>query len=494
MTNMFHNPAPIGNPIPSNRPQIVYGSNRFGQSQLTYPQQNLHGQYNNINPYSRYISQGQRQQSNPNALRNVPKSPTLHHSINQRLKKDDTVQESDPSNDNDFVELDSQSSYSMWNKLPIKKNNNPTVPGIIDHLLNKVSYQVDLPDGFRFTDIDPNNNTDVDNLITFLSAHYVMPGYERNRPKFTKKVLVWGLGGVYENYDNIDDNFRPIIITVNIEKNDKIVGCIAARPITYRLHEQCIQTFQVSLLCTHRRLRKKKLAHVLMKEMFNRLNDFGYVNGLIFNLNYSFTNTPLVKPFNWLCRPLNIEKLSYKILKDATQEQINSLSKIYSIRPTNDLSLIRLLDNRDISIVMQLYNDDNKKYQLTQVFNRNEFEYQYLPKPDVVESFVITNSHGVIKDFVSFYTVLTDDGYKYGYLLYFTYKTPELSLIIMKNILFIAQQMGVDMFFVADNMYLGNILKNGLRFKETGTRCNYTIFNYDSNGVDPNNCGLVLPL
>jgi glycylpeptide N-tetradecanoyltransferase len=59
---------------------------------------------------------------------------------------------------------------------------------------------------------------------------------------------------------------------VRATKTNKMVGFISAIPASVRIYEKLQHLVEINFLCVHKKLRSKRLAPVLIKEITRRVN------------------------------------------------------------------------------------------------------------------------------------------------------------------------------------------------------------------------------
>lgn len=62
---------------------------------------------------------------------------------------------------------------------------------------------------------------------------------------------------------------------VRAANSGRLVAFIAAVPATIRVYDKTIKAVEINYLCVHKKLRSKRLAPVLIKEMTRRVNLLG---------------------------------------------------------------------------------------------------------------------------------------------------------------------------------------------------------------------------
>ena len=59
---------------------------------------------------------------------------------------------------------------------------------------------------------------------------------------------------------------------VRVIKNDKLVGFISAVPSHMKVYDKEVKMVEINYLCVHKKLRSKRVAPVLIKEITRRVN------------------------------------------------------------------------------------------------------------------------------------------------------------------------------------------------------------------------------
>lgn len=271
---------------------------------------------------------------------------------------------------------------------------------------------------------------------------------------------------------------KCLVIVYESGSTVKIAGVIGLRPIRYILNKKCLDSYQIVFWCVHPTLRNRNLGKVLFRNCaITYLQQEQKMTGMIFE-NYRSIGSlkcPLV-PLRWMTRPLNFDH--YRLPKD----KANLIKKHCELKPVQ-LDCMRVLRRSDIMSAMQLYQSKMiENYQCYNVYTANEFEERFLPRKGSVYSYLITNTMGELKDFISFSLIRTQKGLTHGYLTAITYpkESTEVLKVIVTNVLFIAQKLGCDIFFALDQQGIGNTLCKELYFCYTGQICYHYILNYDS--------------
>ena len=212
------------------------------------------------------------------------------------------------------------------------------------------------------------------------------------------------------------------------------------------------------------------------------------------------------------------------IIKDLNNQidQLNSLK----IEPTQDIHQIRLANKRDIDELMTIYNKYNqfqsnqfqsnhpnplnhpsqqpiqqpnqKHFRTYRCYNKKEFEHIFLPRKDMIYTYVLTNSQGSIKDFVSTHIFYTNQGQKLAFIYYISFINDKLLEIFMKNILYILKESEVDHVIAHEwtgltptlNELHFNTLNSNVLNSSNSNKYAWYIFNYNTKTININECNL----
>ena len=146
--------------------------------------------------------------------------------------------------------------------------------------------------------MDVDDAKQVEELHELLSNHYVEDDDESFRFNYTVPFMKWALKapGFTKDYH----------IGVRVSSSKKLVAFISGIPVNLRVRDQIVHQVEINFLCVHKKLRNKRLAPVLIKEVTRRCN----LNG-IFQALYT-AGAVLPKPVStcrYYHRSLNPKKL-----------------------------------------------------------------------------------------------------------------------------------------------------------------------------------------
>lgn len=185
---------------------------------------------------------------------------------------------------------------------------------------------------------------------------------------------------------------------------------------------------EINFLCIHKKLRSKRLAPVLIKEITRR----AYLDG-VFQAVYtvgSIIPTP-ISACRYYHRSLNWPKL-YEVGFSPLPQNSTKERQVIKYRLPKETTTpgLRPMEKKDVGPVHKLLNRYLERFRLRQVFSKAEIEHLLLQEPgkeQVVWSYVVEDhkTHK-ITDFASFYslesTVIQNDKHtdiKAAYLYYY---------------------------------------------------------------------------
>jgi len=144
---------------------------------------------------------------------------------------------------------------------------------------------------------------------------------------------------------------------------------------------------EINFLCVHKKLRSKRVAPVLIREITRRVN----LNG-IFQAVYT-AGVVLPKPIStcrYWHRSLNPKKLIETRFSHLTRNMtLQRTIKLYKLPTETKCRGLRQMTSQDIPGAHKLLSDFLPKFKVSPLFSREEFEHWFLPKKSIVESYVV---------------------------------------------------------------------------------------------------------
>lgn len=235
-------------------------------------------------------------------------------------------------------------------------------------------HTIELPYKFSFKTL---HTAYLDEIYNLLTNHYIEDLHNITRTMYSRDYLYWYIKNI------------PIGLVVGLIYKNKLVGLITAKPIEIIVDDNIMKTAIINFLCVQTKIRKKGLAKFLVQEIQNRLNKMG-----IKSASYSVGIETVKK----LCVIKNYAiPINYSKLKNLEflQDDLPEISKFHD----NPLQLMTRLD---IESIAQRLDNYLKKFKIRQYFQKELIEYYFLPKKNIVYSFVAKKSN-VVTDFIVVY-------------------------------------------------------------------------------------------
>lgn len=197
-------------------------------------------------------------------------------------------------------------------------------------------------------------------------------------------------------------------VGVRASKSRKLVASICGVPTEIRVRNQKLKVTEINFLCIHKKLRSKRLAPVLIKEITRRC----YLNG-IYQAIYT-AGVILPKPVSscrYYHRPLDWLKL-YEVGFSPLPHGSTKARQIAKNHLPNETSTpgLRPMQAKDLDAVHDLLDRYLRRFDLNQAFTKAEIEHWLLHKDAIKEkviwSYVVEDPQThKITDFVSFYSL-----------------------------------------------------------------------------------------
>ncbi|XP_042897135.1 glycylpeptide N-tetradecanoyltransferase 2 isoform X2 [Parasteatoda tepidariorum] len=343
--------------------------------------------------------------------------------------------------------------FEFWDTQPVPKisdeiganANEPIEP---DKTIDEIRKEpLSLPQGFQWDTLDIDNPIILNELYTLLNENYVEDDDNMFRFDYSPGFLQWALQppGWKKTWH----------CGVRVTKSTKLVGFISAVPANVSIYGKKRKIVEINFLCVHKKLRSKRVAPVLIREITRRVNREG-----IFQAVYT-AGVVLPKPIGtcrYWHRSLNPRKLiDVKFSHLSRNMTMQRTLKLYKLPEATKIPGFQTLKEKHVKQVLKLICEYLSKFDLAPTFNEEEFRYWFLPRPDIVNSFVV-EVNGTVTDFASFYTLPSTvmhhpvhKGLKAAYAFYNVTKGTPLTEL-MQDVLIEAKNMGYDVFNVLDLM------------------------------------------
>ncbi|KAI1004683.1 Glycylpeptide [Podosphaera aphanis] len=432
-------------------------------------------------------------------------SPEKVQTALRRLKLEDTMSGLASSG----KKVKEMASYKFWGTQPVPKL------GEREHIIEEGPFKIidlekvpkvpgSLVDGFEWVTMDLTDESELEELFSLLYGHYVEDDESLFRFNYSKSFLKWALmspGWVKDWH-----------VGVRATTSRKLVAFISAIPATLRVRKKLLQASEVNFLCIHKKLRSKRLAPVLIKEITRRC----YLRG-VWQAIYT-AGIVLPKPIStcrYFHRALDWQKL-YEVNFSPLPPKSKPSYQVrkYALPEYTVTKHLRPMEPKDLDGVLNLLRRYLEKFELAPVFNRSDIAHWLLPmaappSDQVVWSYVVEDpATKAVTDFFSFYcldsSVINHPKHKNVRAAYMFYYATEHGLsdkvsrdefsthlnILMSDALILAKRFKFDV-FNALTLMDNNLFLEQQKFGAGDGQLHYYLFNYNANpvsgGLDPKN-------
>ncbi|KAK9093831.1 hypothetical protein Scep_025300 [Stephania cephalantha] len=346
-----------------------------------------------------------------------------------------------------------------------------------------------LPALYEWVTCDIDSEETCNEVYSLLMNNYVEDDENMFRFNYSKEFLRWAL--------RPPGYFKSWHIGVRVKASKKLVAFITGVPAKIRVRDEVVSMAEINFLCVHKKLRSKRLAPVLIKEVTRRVHleniwQAAYTAGVVLP-------TPITTCQYWH-RSLNPKKLiDVGFSRLGARMTMSRTIKLYKLPDSTITPGFRKMELRDVPAVTRLLRTYLAQFAVAPDFDENDVEHWLLPEENVVDSFLVESpkTHEVT-DFCSFYTlpssILGNQNYtmlKAAYS-YYNVSTQTPLLQLMNDALIVAKQNDYDVFNALDVMHNESFLK-GLKFGPGDGQLHYYLYNYRiKNALKPSELGLVL--
>ncbi|KAK4396894.1 Glycylpeptide N-tetradecanoyltransferase 1 [Sesamum angolense] len=253
-----------------------------------------------------------------------------------------------------------------------------------------------LPSLYEWTVCDMDSDEVCNEVYVLLTNNYVEDDDNLFRFNYSKEFLRWGLSP--------PGYFRSWHIGVRVKASKKLVAFITGIPVKLRVRDEVVRMAEVNFLCVHKKLRSKRLAPVMIKEVTRRIHleniwQAAYTAGVLLP-------TPITTCQYWH-RTLHPKKLiDVGFSRLGERMTMSRAIKLYRLPSSTATVGLRKMELRDVPAVTRLLRNYLSRFVVAPVFDDDEVDHWLLPQEDVVDSYVVESpdTHE-ITDFFSFYTL-----------------------------------------------------------------------------------------
>jgi len=344
-----------------------------------------------------------------------------------------------------------------------------------------------LPDAFEWCSCDVMSDSVAEEIYTLLNENYVEDDDCMFRFDYSVPFLRWALTppGYLQQWH----------LGVRVKKTGKLCGFITGIPANIKVNDDLTPMAEINFLCVHKKLRSKRLAPVLIKEITRRVNKEN-----IWQAVYT-AGVVLPRPVaacRYYHRSLNPKKLiDVGFSHLGPRMTMARTIKLYKVPEKPQLPGMRQMEPKDIHRVFELVSGYLNQFTLHPEFKEDELAHWMLPRDNVIFSYVRENSSGLITDVCSFYSLPSSIlGHEKHTLLKAAYSYWNVATTVplhelMYDALIYAKQQDFDVFNALNVMENDNFLKE-LKFGIGDGYLQYYLFNWKCPKIEPQGIGLVL--
>ncbi|GLV38320.1 N-myristoyl transferase [Carabus blaptoides fortunei] len=380
--------------------------------------------------------------------------------------------------------------YQFWNTQPVPKMDEKITSNEFieqDKDISEIRAEpYSLPDGFQWDTLNLDEPLVLKELYMLLNENYVEDDDCMFRFDYPPDFLKWALQPPGWK--------REWHCGVRVIKSSRLVGFISAIPATLQIYEQALRMVEINFLCVHKKLRSKRVAPVLIREITRRVHFSG-----IFQAVYT-AGVVLPKPVGtcrYWHRSLNPKKLiEVKFSHLSRNMTMQRTLKLYKLPDQPKTPGFRKMTVADVPKAHMLLKEYLSKFNLAPIFSEEDFRHWFLPQVGIVDSFVVMQDNE-ITDFVSYYTLPSTvmhhpvhKSLKAAYSFY-NVSTRTAWIDLMSDALISAKQLGFDVFNALDLMDNKEFLEP-LKFGIGDGNLQYYLYNWRCPSMPPSKIGLVL--
>ncbi|KAJ7285742.1 N-myristoyl transferase [Mycena rebaudengoi] len=224
-----------------------------------------------------------------------------------------------------------------------------------------------LPKDFEWATMDINDPAQSKEVYDLLSMHYVEDEDASFRFQYSSEFLEWAL--------KPPGYFKEWHVGVRVSSNKKLVAFISGVPMTLRVRGKVFTASEINYLCIHKKLRSKRLAPVLIKEVTRQVHLQGvfqaiYTGGVVLP-------TP-VSTCRYYHRALNVPKLldvqfTY-VPRNMTTARMIRVNKVPDIPTLN----VRPMEEKDLAQVADLFTRYMRRFDMVPVMGLDEVRHQFM--------------------------------------------------------------------------------------------------------------------
>lgn len=345
--------------------------------------------------------------------------------------------------------------------------------------------------GFEWVNVDVADDDEAKDLCALLDGHYVEDHKGVFRFNYSVEVLRWIMTapGWQQKYH----------IGVRASQSRKLVAFISATPAKIRVRNASFVTSQVNLLCVHKKLRGKRLAPVLIKEV-SRISLLANIWQGVYTASILLPRP--VSTCRYYHRVINWPKMhgcGFVPLPTGSTPQYET--RRFALPSATATPGLREMRTEDVHAVLDLLARYLARFQIAPEFTAEQAKHWFTPSKastQAVWSYVVENSNKEITDFFSFFCIEvavtgTNNVLRVAHLFYYATeaglsKPVDVSALkvrtnaLINDALVLARDAKMDMFNALSLMDNALFLDDQL-FQPGDAQLHYYLFNYRTGDI-----------
>lgn len=366
--------------------------------------------------------------------------------------------------------------YKFWNQEPViqlKEHVNKSSEILTDDKLEKhIKKELKLPEGFKWT-----NTFETDEVHPFLTKHYVGSKDGNVKLQYSKEFVEWLLTKTKNN----------VFTGIRVSKTNKLAGFVCGKIINFQLGNKQKETVVINFLCVHKKLRKKRMAAVLIQKITSICVNQECYQAVYSSGTYLPTPVAELQYYHRILDYSHLVKVGFH-KPDKTYSE-STMKKALAITFPENKNIVPL-EEKHIKDATKCLLKYQNKFTVHPLFNEDQFKHQFLDNP-IVHSYVVLDE-GEVVDFISYYdldTKIGDNVIKVGYLYY--YSSNKVSLYDeLKEMLRVTKEKDYHLFNMLDIME-NKEQEHSLLFLPGSGRLNYYLYNWKLVSLKKNQVGFV---
>lgn len=269
-------------------------------------------------------------------------------------------------------------AYKFWSTQPVMRFDDDEAQKSQDGPLQTLKLE-DIPSepaplavaGFEWSTLDVTSDADIADICVLMNGHYVEDADETLRFNYGTGILRWYL---------TCPGWKPQwSVGIRASQSRRLVAFISAVPVSLRVRDRTLDAAaEVNFICVHKKLRSKRLAPVLIREV-TRLCNRERVWQAIYTASVVLPRP--VSTCRYYHRALDWKKLyevgfSHLPAGSKPQYQVQK----YALPGRTSTKGWRAMEVKDVDAVHDLLSRFLGRYDIAPVYSREEIRHWFVPE------------------------------------------------------------------------------------------------------------------